>query len=295
MKTKRFIALIGVTAVLLVGCSSSKEANDTAGEQSTVAETSIVENIAASDSQASDGLNATSSGNSVGAVTDQSTDSSSLAATSTGGAVSINVGGGSQNLQPLQIVETGLYVNPVTPGDETAYIEYCGKITNPNDVAIVFPEFQVSIENADGTILATDTHVGAYIMPGDTVVLGSQVTVPAANITADTTAEYYVNASDTAAPNTLSIPSSTDFAITNVSEQHSDWDTTVTGKITNNFSATVDGVRLSALFKQDGNIVGMATSFLDNLAAGSTMVFEISGHADLPAHDTVEVYAQYWW
>lgn len=289
MKTKRFIALMGITAVLLVGCSNSKEANDIA------AETSIVENIAASDSQATDGLDATSSGNSVGSVTDQSADSSSLAATSAGGAVSINVSGGAQDLQPLQIVETGLYVNPVNPGDETAYVEYCGKITNPNDVAIVFPEFQVSIENADGTILATDTHVGAYIMPGDTVVLGSQVEVPAANITADTTAEYYVNASETAAPNTLNIPSSTDFVITNVSEQHSDWDTTVTGKITNNFLSTISCVRLSALFKQNGAIIGMASAYLDNLSAGSTKVFEINGHGDLPAHDTVEVYAQFWY
>lgn len=238
-------------------------------------------------------LSSTDSGSTVG--WEKTTTEEASVADSTGGSVSVAVNKDDGKLQPLHIEEAGIYVNPPTTGSDSVYVEYAGKITNPNqDVAFMFPTFQITLEGADGTILATDTHTGMYIMPGDTVVLGSLFSVPLANLTSDTKVEYMANASDVVSADSLDIPSSSDFEITNVSEQHTDWNTAVTGKITNNYSSSCDSLALTALFKSEGEIVGMATSYLDNLPAGGTMAFEIDGHGDLPDHDTIEVYAQYW-
>lgn len=222
------------------------------------------------------------------------TEDASVAA-STGGSVSVDVRKNDDELQPLHIEDVGIYVHSPSTGADSVYVDYCGVITNPNlNVAVTFPTFQITLENTDGTILATDTQTGMYIMPGDTVVLSSLFSVPIAGLSSDTKVEYMVNASDAVSPESLNIPSSSDLEITNVSEQHTDWDTVVTGKITNNYTSGCDMVALTALFKSEGEIIGMETTYLDNLPAGGTMAFEIDGRGDLPEHDTVEVYAQYW-
>lgn len=193
----------------------------------------------------------------------------------------------------LKIDEMGLYLSQSGVSSDTVYTHYAGVITNPNDKAAVFPTLKLTIENPDGTIVATDTHTGMYVMPGDTIVLGSMVSVVAANVDDDAEIWYEVDASDYVSPDTLDVPSSSDLEITNVLEQQADWKTMVTGKITNNYSSSCD-IALTALFRSEGEIVGMETTYMSDLAAGETTAFEIDSIGDLEEHDSVEVYVQSW-
>lgn len=285
MKRVRVAGVLLAAGLVLSACGQNTSSAGAASDADTSSTTASADTSGSQQTSSTIGQQAASAAK----------DESSVTSTA-GGAISVDVSKDSgEELQPLEIVETCALISPSAAYQDTVYVEYCGKITNPNqDTAAEFPKLQITLENADGTILATDAHTGMYLMPGDTIVLGSQVAVPASQISDDTIVEYAVSASQTVAASSLDVPSSTDYEITNVSEQHTDWNTTVTGKITNNYTSTSSSVRLTALFKSGGEIVGMANSFIDNLPAGGTMAFEISAYNDLPDHDTVEVYAQYW-
>lgn len=222
----------------------------------------------------------------------EKTDDDAPEAESTESEASINTGDDDDALM-LEIDEMGLYVSKSGMSSDTVYTHYAGVITNPNDKAAVFPTLKLTIENPDGTIVAADTHTGMYVMPGDTIVLGSMVSVVAANVDDDAEIWYEVDASDYVSPDTLDVPSSSDLEITNVLEQQADWKTMVTGKITNNYSSSCD-IALTALFRSEGEIVGMETTYMSDLAAGETTAFEIDSVGDLAEHDSVEVYAQSW-
>lgn len=226
-----------------------------------------------------------------------SADSSKAGSSDGNNVASVDTSSSNEELQPLEIEEHAVCNSSLnTEGSDTRYIDYVGKITNPNtSVAIKYPKFQISIENEDGTVLATDYSTGTYIMPGDSVILSGTVSVPAANITSDTKVQYSVDGSDAVSAEGLDVPRTSELEITNVSEQNKDWNTAITGKITNNSTINCSMIQLDALFKKDGEIVGVDSTYVDDLAAGGTTAFEIDTLGDLPEHDTVEVYAQYWW
>ena len=196
--------------------------------------------------------------------------------------------------QPLELVDHGFCVSS-TSGD-TAYTDFCGMIYNPNETWIAtFPKVLIIVKNDDGTILATDHQTGSLVMPGDTVTLCGTVSVPTAGIADDTKVYFDVEWSDMDTDTFIySGARTTDFEITNVSKQSSNYRNLITGEITNNYSEDVDSVNLSVILRKDGEIVYIDNTFVDNLQAGRPKVFQISSYHDWPEYDTMDVSAMVW-
>lgn len=83
----------------------------------------------------------------------------------------------------------------------------------------------------------------------------------------------------------------TDFTITNVSEQSGSYTSLITGKITNNYFEDVDSVNLSVILRKDGEIVYIDRTYVENLKVGKAKAFQLSSYHDLPEYDTIDVSA----
>jgi hypothetical protein len=193
----------------------------------------------------------------------------------------------------LELGRTGLFVHNSDYSDEY-YIEYAAEIKNPGkNYAIEFPQLQITFENEDGSIAATDTQTGFYVLPGDTVVLSSQVSVPKDSINENTKYGFSVSANDAVKASSLQIPSSSDFTISNVKESTAD-ETRITGKLSYSYDTDIDDmIAVTALAFKDDKIVGIATTYVDAMPAGQEKAFQLDASA-FPDHDDLQVYAQVW-
>lgn len=194
----------------------------------------------------------------------------------------------------LELGRHGLFVHNSQYSDNY-YIEYAAEITNTGkNYAVEFPKLQVTFENEDGAIAATDTQTGFYVMPGDTVVLSSQISVPKDSINENTRYGFTASGQDSVKASSLQIPKSSDFNITNVNESTSDGDTRITGKLSYTYSQSInDMIAITALGFRGDDIVGIATTYIDAPPAGKETAFEIDSSA-FPDHDDLQVYAQVW-
>lgn len=194
----------------------------------------------------------------------------------------------------LELGRYGLFVHNSQYSDNY-YIEYAAEITNTGEnYAVEFPKLQVTFENEDGAIATTDTQTGFYVMPGDTVVLSSQISVPKDSINENTRYGFTASGQDSVKASSLQIPKSSDFSITNVNESTSDGDTRITGKLSYTYSQSInDMIAITALGFRGDDIVGIATTYIDAPPAGQETAFQI-GSSAFPDHDDLQVYAQVW-
>ena len=198
--------------------------------------------------------------------------------------------------QPLEIKDYGWYINPPSIYDDTTYVEYCGIIHNPNDKLIAeFPKLLVTVQNADGSILATDQMVGSIIMPGDTITLCGMFSMPVSDVSENTQIHFNWECDDF---NTVSklheAVSSSELVISNVSERSGSSENFITGQITNDSDINVDMVNVSMVLRKNGKIVYMENTFVDNLPAGATKAFEFSRYEHWVDHDKIDCSAMVW-
>ena len=199
-----------------------------------------------------------------------------------------------QSEQPLELVDYGWYINP--PSGDTAYVEFCGMIHNPNEKLVAeFPKVLVTVKNGDGSIVATEEQTGSVVMPKDTVTLCGMFSLPISDVADDTEIIFDVDWSDFGNGTSMySAAKTTDFAMTNVSERSGNNENFITGEITNNYSQEIDQVNLSIVLRKDGKIVYMENTFLDNLKVGKAKAFEFQRYSEYPEHDTIDVSAMVW-
>lgn len=195
-----------------------------------------------------------------------------------------------EDVQSLEISDYGIGVGSTS--DTAIYMTYVAMVTNPNkETAISYPEVSITFENPDGTVLATSSTAESYIMPGETIPLTSVVSVPTANLSGETQYSVEVKGSNAVNVANLNYAGSSSFVVANVSEQQeSSYSTTVTGKVTNNYSESVTLLKMVAVLYKDGEICGSDYTYVDNLASGDTSAFSIDLW-NAPAHDSVTVYA----
>lgn len=194
----------------------------------------------------------------------------------------------------LELGRYGLFVHNSQYSDNY-YIEYAAEITNTGEnYAVEFPKLQITFENEDGSIAATDTQTGFYVLPGDTVVLSSQVSVPKDSINENTRYGFTASGQDSVKASSLQIPKCSEFSITNVNESSSNGDTRIIGKLSYTYSQSIDDmIAVTALGFRDDKIVGIATTYIDAPPAGQETAFQIDSAA-WPDHDDLQVYAQVW-
>ena len=192
----------------------------------------------------------------------------------------------------LQIHETGLYVESSYVWNDTIYVNYIGLIYNPNKEKVaLFPKLIATAKNTDGTILATDEQTGTVVMPGDTVPIIGRMSIVSSEIQEDSYVSYEVECKSFGDDSFIySSARTTDFAISNVSE-HSGSRDSVTGEIKNNFSEDATMLKIVAIFRKNNNIVGVESTYMDDLSVNQSKAFEIDGLLEFPEHDSVEVVA----
>jgi hypothetical protein len=196
--------------------------------------------------------------------------------------------------QPLQIVDHGCALSS-TLGD-TAYIDFCGMIYNPNASLIVeFPKLLVTVKNGDGSILATDSQTGYLIQPGDTITLCGTFAMPIADLTDDAVIYYDIEWGDfySESASAFRRAKTTDFVVSNISERNGSWNY-ITGEITNNYSENIDMVDVVVILRKDGEIVYIDHTYVDSVKAGQTKAFEFKSYKNWPEHDTIDISCSPW-
>lgn len=198
--------------------------------------------------------------------------------------------------QPLEIADYGYYMEPPYSGADLVYMRYCGMIHNPNETLMAsYPKVTVTISNPDGTVIATDSQTGSDVMPGDTVTLIGMMSLPIGLITDETVSNMKVSVDDFVSANLKQLPRTTDFEINHVTEQTGKSQSFVTGIITNLTANAVDSVNLSMVMREDGKIVFMENTYMDDLLPGEETAFQFDRYSAWPKHDTIEISAQARW
>ena len=207
-------------------------------------------------------------------------------------ASSVSSAQASEDIRPLELKEYGLYIDPSYYGRETAFVEFCGIIHNPNENHVAeYPHFTITVKNPDGSILATETQTGSTVQPGDTVTLCGMFQLSLADTSDD--AEIYYNLDCSGFSKSSGGIRTTDLPVTNVSERSGSDRSYITGEVSN-YSSTETMVNLSLILRKDGEIVYIENTFTDHLQPGTTAAFQFDRHSPYPDHDTIEVTGQEW-
>lgn len=262
--------------------------NDSEGNGENTADTSDAMDISATSESESSSVD--NSENTSAFVNELSSASGSDTGSGTG---SFAVDDSSEEL-PLEITDYGWYMDE--PYGDTAYVNYCVMIHNPNKALVAqFPTAVVTVRGGDGSILATEEHVGSIVMPEDTVTLTSMFTMLTSDLTEDAQITFDVECDDfSTEANYHGNVRCSEFEFTNVSERNSSSDNHITGEITNTSSEDVDTANVSMILRKDGKIVYMENTFVDGLKAGKTKAFDFQRYEAWPEHDTIECSAMPW-
>ena len=190
--------------------------------------------------------------------------------------------------QDLEIVKSGYSLS----SEDMPYIMYGIELKNPNtSYSVEFPNVKITAYDKDGNVLATSDQTFNTIAPGETIYWGSQadcaeqvpdkVTFEVTNLEED-----YLETED--------LSSSKDLEITQKNVNSDEFSTNFTGKVKNNGSEDISSVNISVILYKDDQIVFGTGGYVDNLAAGKELPFEVSEYSDIPEYDTYEVYALNW-
>ncbi len=170
-----------------------------------------------------------------------------------------------------------------------SHLKCIAKLKNQtSDMVAVSPGIRVTVRNQDGSIAATKEKTIRYIMPGDSSVLLRLLAVPV-SLKKDMQVSIDVISSGWVPADSVDYPKSSDILISNVSEYTSGMNQSITGEITNNYSAALPVPTLIALFLKDGKIIDAEYDYLDSLNPGITLPFQLEVFQP-PEHDNVELY-----
>lgn len=191
---------------------------------------------------------------------------------------------------PLEIVEYDFYGSK-SSFDDVINVNYYALVHNPNELIALFPKVYVTITANDGSILGTNNAMGSIIMPDDTGFIFGQMSVPSADLTSDSRIHFEADYDSLTDYTSYTPFRSTDLEISNIKERSSQYESFITGTITNNYTEEIDSLEIVAVLKKDGKTVYTKNTYVSGLKAGKQKAFQIDSYSDLPEHDTIEVYA----
>ena len=202
-----------------------------------------------------------------------------------------------EEYQQVQMLDSGYstYYNEL---GEYTMIYYAVELYNPNeDYAINFPEIHITVRNEDGTILSTDDQTLNSIAAGDSYYYGNEIyyegTIPDA-ATIEISVSNGTDLFDYTEQEGSSVLYSGELAVSNTSSNTGSYDVNFTGEVTNNSSEDQTIVAIVVIFSLEGQIVGGAAGYVNDLAAGATSAFEVSVSDDYTGYDSYEIYAIQW-
>ena len=191
--------------------------------------------------------------------------------------------------QELILLEYGHGTTTLFGGDFVTYISFL--LYNPNEeLAVTFPNVRYTARAEDNSIISTGNQVLSTIYPGQTMAWAMQAFIDEA---VPATVEFEVVAPEDwnwENQSTLEIPSYMGLEVVGVTQR----DRNFTGEIFNMSDYDTQQVVVSILFRDgSGNLVGGTSTFLDRLAAHSSIPFELRPDEDLITDD-FEIFATAW-
>ena len=191
----------------------------------------------------------------------------------------------------LKITESSWYVNP------SGYVLYAVAVANTgSDVTALFPTVVVTGRNADGSVLFSEEQVLGTLYPGETRYWGGQ----AGNGAAPASVEFSM-----ARPGEWEVERGSGepsvYAVSGVTTSQGELVlTSIAGELTfvsdGDEQATGGEVMVVAIGRDaQGKMIWGEVGYISEPAVGSTVPFEVTAmSSDLPAYETVEVYAYPW-
>lgn len=180
----------------------------------------------------------------------------------------------------------------ILPGEQGNQLFYAVQIHNPNEsLAIRFPAIHITAKAADGSVLKAETQKLHSIAANDTITYGDSISYEGA--VADTVEMYVTNSDEYLLQEGSGVIRQEDLSIVNAFENDGASGITYTGEVTNHSTADLSMACVTVVFRKDGDLVGGATAFIENLKSGDTRPFEISPSM-VPEHDSYEIHALQW-
>ena len=198
--------------------------------------------------------------------------------------------GEAQDGQQIELVESGYSLDS---NDGYVSVYYAVKIYNPNEeYAIEFPKIQITAKSEDGKILKTEEQVLNSIAANDTIIYGNKVSyegeeADSVEISVSNGKNDYMHQSGSG------VIRQEQLAISNVSENVGEYETTYTGEVTNNSTEDLSTVAVIVIYKNGDEMIGGDATYIDDLSSGSTKPFEISEYSNLE-YESFEIYALQW-
>lgn len=171
------------------------------------------------------------------------------------------------------------------------YQSYSAEVTNNHPTkAAQFGQVTVTLKDADGKIIKSDTTYIGTIAAGDTIrysdIIMFQGGEPSTISLSVSTADYsFVD-------NSNAIPSSK-LSVSNINYISGDYYSRITGEVHNSSSKDSSMTRVSVIFMKDGKVVGGTFDYVFNLNHGTSTSFEILVNNSVP-FDSYQVVATPW-
>jgi hypothetical protein len=191
-------------------------------------------------------------------------------------------GGGAED---IEVVETG-FSNFDAQFDSANHVSYGYILENSGEEGVANVEVTVTLKDADGTVVASDTDTIYYIPPGGKIGLGDEPYEELAEV-----AEVDVQAS---IPSYAGEADETgEIAVDGISttEDSSTWKTTFTA--TSSYEVQIDSPYAYVIYRNSaGDIVGGSYNFMNVMEPGGSTSGEVSSYEPIPGVDPskTEVY-----
>ena len=193
--------------------------------------------------------------------------------------------------QKLELIDHGY---SVSKSGKYIDVPYTAVIHNPNEgFAVEYPKIIITCRDESGAILNNEEQTLNYIAASDTITYSNyafwegSVLPSSVEISVKTGKDDYTVQSD-------EFLTADSFEFKNISVKKDSWFTKVTGEITNLADRDVDSIAVSVNFMKDGKYIGGDTSYVDEIDAGDTAVFDISVTSDIEDYDEVVLSGNEW-
>ena len=198
------------------------------------------------------------------------------------------------NEQPLDLVEYGCKARTPSDDDPTVYIDYCGIVYNPNtNLSASFPEVVMTLQDGvTGTVVVTDSVMGMYIAPGDTVILCGTARINKKDKPAKMEMHFDLKWGEMTQADQF-VVKTTDLPVTNISERAGN-DGLITGEINNNSTKDLENVCVSLILRDGNKIVYMDTIYVKSVKVTGKQAIQFECYGGWPEHTGVEISAQSW-
>ncbi len=193
-----------------------------------------------------------------------------------------------EEVKELEIVDSGYSLS----SKDSPYIKYGIEIKNPNSsYTVEFPNIRITAYDENENILASSDQTFNTIAPGETIHWGSQADC-AEKIPSKV--EFEITNLDEDYVESTAVSSNNALKITNKNVVSDGFDTKFTGKIKNDGALDVSTANISVILYKDGKIIFGTSTFVDNIASGKEIPFDVSEYSDIPEYDSYEIYALDW-